>query len=280
MNPVILQNDQIQATFSPFQGMNLLQFLANGLEMIDQNTRPLFLERFAGLGSLIGPHFHHRPKGEIQEVPHESLFPHIARVRAKGILEPFSHGIARYAPWKVEILDQSIQAQLSGNDVWNGSLLSSLEGFSFEMKLQASLLSNGLSLDYSIESEKPSVLGFHYYYALPSTGGTIRAQVENSYRVKDEWMPIHPSFLDKEGNLFFDALQECDFGFIPKAPFEVFYENKNFSLKISFQVDGEASFQLYRPKDASYICIEPLTAKDPKQPILKKSSLQVKIEVV
>jgi hypothetical protein len=281
MDKVILQNSEIQAVFSPKQGMNLLRLARKSIEIIDPKTQPLLEERFAGLGSLIGPHFHHRPFGQIPPVPSENLFPHIARLRAKGVLEPFSHGIARYAPWTAQILENAIHAKLSGKDIWNGSSLAALEGFDFEMLLNVSLLENGVSLDLSVDSEKPSVIGLHYYYALPVTGGRVKAQVEDLYRVQDGWKPIPSAFLDAEGNLFFDATEECDFGFIPKKGkggfSEIVYENTEFTVKICFQTD-EASWQLYRPKGASYLCIEPLSARNPKEPVLHQSRLQVKIE--
>ncbi len=284
MDSIILKNENVTATFSPSKGMNLMRLQIGNVDVIDQNTLPLFEERFAGLGSLIGPHFHHRPANQIPPVPSESLFPHIARLKDKGVLEPFSHGIARYAPWKALSSKSSITAKLSGKDLWNGVSLSVLEGFSFQMELIASLLPKGLFLDFSVQSENPSLVGLHYYYTLPLEGGRIKAKVENTYRIQDEWKPIPSSFLDKEGNLFFDATQEVDVGFIPKKTkegFEVFYENTQFTLKISFLVEGdEASWQLYRPKGASYICIEPLSTKNPKHPVSKKSRLQVRIEVL
>jgi galactose mutarotase-like enzyme len=135
-----------------------------------------------------------------------------------------------------------------------------------------------------VQSDSPSVIGLHYYYALPSTGGTIKASVENSYRIQDNWKRTPSSLLDNEGSLLFDATQEADFGFIPKSKngfFEILYENADYTLKIRFQTeDEEASFQIYRPKDASYICIEPLSAKDPKKPLLKSSRLKVFLELV
>lgn len=284
MDRVILQNSEVQVEFSPDKGMNLLRLAVGNLEIIDQNTKPLFEERFAGLGSLIGPHFHHRSKNQIPPVVSEDLFPHIARVRAKGTEEPFSHGIARYAPWTAQVVENAIMATLSGSDVWNGSPLTALEGFSFEMNLVASLLKNGLSLDFSVQSKKPSVLGLHYYYTLPVSGGRVKALVENQYRAQDLWQPIPSAFLDADGHLFFDATQECDFGFIPKKGkdgfFEILYENAQFTLKIRFQTDEkEASWQLYRPQGASYICIEPLSARNPKNPVLEQSRLKVEIEV-
>ena len=280
MDKVVLKNQKAKAVFAPLQGMNLLAFTKNNTDIIDPKTKPLFDERFAGLGSLIGPHFYHREY--VPPIPSEHLFPHIARVKANGTLEPFSHGIARYAPWKAHTSATSIQASLSGSDLWNGSSLASLEGFDFEMSFLAELLPDGLALDYFVQAEKPSVIGLHYYYALPSTGGTIKALVENSYRIEDHWKAIPSALLDGDGNLLFDAQQEADFGFIPKAKngfFEILYENAKYILKIRFQTESnEASFQIYRPKDASYICIEPLSAKDPKKPLLSSSRLKVLLE--
>ena len=63
MNPVILSNktskgEVLQATFLPEKGMNMISYKKGTLEVIDQSTKNLFDERFAGLGALIGPHFH------------------------------------------------------------------------------------------------------------------------------------------------------------------------------------------------------------------------------
>lgn len=284
MDLIILKNKDVKAVFSSEKGMNLMRLQVDGIDLIDQNTIPLFEERFAGLGSLIGPHFHHRLPNQIPEVPYESLFPHIAKLKAKGVSEPFSHGIARYAPWKIQSSGCKIEAKLSGKDIWNGVPLSVLEGFSFEMKLLSSLLPKGIFLDLSIESEHPSIIGLHYYYTLPKGKATIRAAIKKEYRTSDGWGLIPPHFLDEQGNLSFDATQEIDLGFRPKREgenFEIFYENTKCILRVSFRSEEtEGSFQLYRPKDASYICIEPLSAKNPRAPSSKISRLQVSIELL
>ncbi len=258
MENIILKSEEVLAVFSPEHGMNLMQLQVEKKELIAQSTKPLFEERFAGLGSLIGPHFHHRPKEKIMKVPSEELFPHIARVKAKGILEPFSHGIARYAPWKAQVSQNSVTATLRSSDLWNGVSLAQLEGFSFQMNLVASLLTRGIFLDYSVDSETSSVI---------------------------RWKPVPDTFLGGDGGLYFDVTQEVDYGFIPRKGaeglFEIFYENELFTLKISFKTGGEeVSWQLFRPKGGDYICIEPLSARNPRDPISKKSRLQVNIEVL
>ena len=130
---------QLKATFLPEHGMNLVSYQKDGVEVIAQSTWNLFEERHAGLGALIGPHFHRRLPELIQPVKHEERFPHIAKVKAKGIAEPFSHGIARYAPWQVESSEQTIQAHLFGKDLWQGVPLKELEGQDFQISFLISL---------------------------------------------------------------------------------------------------------------------------------------------
>ena len=62
MQYIVLKNSTennipLEATFAPLQGMNLLSFKKGDVEALDQTTKGLFIERYAGLGALIGPHF-------------------------------------------------------------------------------------------------------------------------------------------------------------------------------------------------------------------------------
>lgn len=60
MKTLTLKNKDLTATFLPELGMNLASYKKGDYEAIDQNTQGEFEERFAGLGPLIGPHFHHQ----------------------------------------------------------------------------------------------------------------------------------------------------------------------------------------------------------------------------
>ena len=80
MEPITLksqntQGDIFEAMFLPDRGMNMISFKRGDVQVIDQSTRSLFEERFAGLGALIGPHFHHRNPAIIPKLKDESLFP-------------------------------------------------------------------------------------------------------------------------------------------------------------------------------------------------------------
>lgn len=195
MNEVKLHNlnndhEELEVTFLPEQGMDLSSYRKGEIEVIDQSTRPLFEERFAGLGALIGPHFHRKPDNDIATGFDESLFPYIARVKAKGVKDPFSHGIARYAPWNYVHSETQIQATLSSKDTWNGVSLRDLEGQDFDMSFDVRLLPNGLFILYGITSENPSVLGLHYYYNLPNKKGIVTGDITPEYRNREIWKPI------------------------------------------------------------------------------------------
>ncbi len=279
------QGEGLQATFLPDKGMNLISLKKGDLEVIDQSTKNLFEERYAGLGALIGPHFHHRKPETIPKIKDEHLFPHIARVRAKGIQEPFSHGIARYAPWKAEATANSVKAQLTGKDTWNGVTLSALEGQNFNMHMQAHLRENGLFLNLSVVSDTASLVGIHYYYVLPQGKGRVISEVQNKVGIQGEFKPIPSDWqFDDQQRLIFDLQQEADFTFHPHPHLlkgTILLETDDYQLITRYEcVCSENCWQLYHPKGSSFVCIEPMSAQDPRHPNLTASSLNIHIEIL
>lgn len=267
--------------------MNLISFKKEDIQIIDQSTLPLFEERFAGLGPLIGPHFYTRPPNTIPKIPDESLFPHIARVKAKGKPDPFSHGVARYAPWKAEADETKVKAILTGKDLWNTVPLSLLEGQNFTMTLNAELKENGLHLNLSIVSDTDSLVGIHYYYALPNGQGKVTCAVQDQYRdPKRELKPIPEDWnYDKQHLLTIDlSTQETDFTFRPYPnPLEstIQLETPTYTLRTHYRCDCEENcWQLYHPAGASFACIEPISSQDPLHPNLSVSSLNIHLEII
>lgn len=261
---IILTNSQYIATFLPEQGMNLISFRKGEIEAIDQSTRPLFEERYAGLGALIGPHFHHRKV--IPQVPQQEKFPFIAHLLEKGVREPFSHGIARYAPWKFKATETTIEGKLSGKDLWNEIPLATLEGQQFFMQFKAELTPDGLQMDYSVVSDTDSLVGFHYYYALAGGQGIIRSDTQEHRNMeivlKDtEWdRTFHPAITPCSG--------------------KIELETGGYRVVVDYTaVSQENSWQLYHPKGASYVCIEPLSAKNPRHTNLTVSSLKQYLKI-
>lgn len=289
MDAIVLKNkttrgDSLEATFLPEKGMNLISYKKGSLEVIDQSTKNLFEERYAGLGALIGPHFHHRKAEIIPPLQDESLFPHIARVKAKGITEPFSHGIARYAPWTAKASETKVKAKLTGKDTWNGVPLSSLEGQNFTMNFLAELTPSGLYLDLSVVSDTDSLVGIHYYYHLPKGQGTVISQVQKTYRVDSELKSIPSTWnIDTQQKMTFDLSEPADFTFFPfPNPLEgkIILNAVDYQLETTYHcLSQENSWQLYHPKGASFVCIEPLSAQDPRHPNLTVSSIQINLEI-
>lgn len=279
-----LSGEELTATFLPDRGMNLISYRKGDCEVIEQSTRSLFEDRFAGLGALIGPHFYRQSEPLIPKIPDENLFPHIARVKAKGVKDPFSHGIARYVPWNYLSTPASISAHISGKDKWKGTALSMLEGIDFKMAFDAVLTPHGLEIGMHVECERPSVVGLHYYYALPGGKGIVKSQVEEQYNDKGVWKPIPKTWMEERPNhLNFDLAQEVDFGFRPFSKdfsSQVFLQTEEYSLIVSYQgTNAENSWQLYHPKDSSFVCIEPLSAKNPRGLVLPTSCIRIKIEI-
>jgi len=290
MPEVILQHQKdgegtLQAVFNPDKGMNLISLKKGDVEIIDQSTRVLFDERFAGLGALIGPHFHHRNASILPHIQNEELFPHIARVKAKGIQDPFSHGIARYAPWTEEHSETSIKGRLTGKDLWNGVPLSELEGQNFTMDFKAHLDDQGLHLSLSVVSDTDSLVGIHYYYALPNGKGRVISETQDSVRIDGKLtsIPTDWKFDPQHHQLVFDMQHEADYTFRPYPdPLKgtICLETEQYKLKTVYDCPcAENCWQLYHPKDASFVCIEPISAQNPHAPRLTVSNINIHIDI-
>ena len=295
MDPIILKSqtpDQksLQAIFVPDKGMNMQSYKLGDLEVIDPSTRVLFEERYAGLGALIGPHFHHRLANVIPPIKDEALFPHIARVKAKGVQEPFSHGIARYAPWNViEVKSEAnrswVKARLTGKDIWNGVTLASLEGQNFAMEFKAELTESGLELRLSVVSDSDSLVGIHYYYHLPQGKGTVTSQVQDSMRENGQLKPLPEHWeRDDQQTLTLDLKEVYDFTFYPfpdPCQGKILLDAGDYKLVTTYSsLSQENCWQLYHPAGASFVCIEPISSQDPRHPNLTASSVTIRLEIV
>lgn len=289
-NAIVLKNlspskELLQATFLPDQGMNMISFKKGDLEVIDQSTHSLFEERFAGLGALIGPHFHRRHPAALPKIQDESLFPHIARIKAHGVADPFSHGIARYAPWKTTFTETSVHASLSGKDTWNGIPLAELEGQNFKMNFKATLTHLALEIDYDVVSDTDSLVGIHYYYHLPKGTGTVVSAVQTDC-IGPKGKQSLPDFihLNDQHIMTFDLHHEADFTFYPfpnPKEAKIILDAGSYQLATSYSCTSQENcWQLYHPKDASFVCIEPISSQDPRHPNLTASSIHISLSII
>lgn len=272
----------LKAVYAPERGLNLNSYTCEGVEVIAQSTKPMFEERFGGLGALIGPHFYKRKPSLIPKVKDESKFPHLAAMKAHNSSDPFTHGIGRYAPWKVEVTETSIKGVLTGKDVWNEVPLAELEGQNFTMNYKAELTAQGLKIEMSVVSDADSIVGIHYYYSLPGGKGRVIARVQDSYydpnvlnKVPKEWM--------QEGKLVFDLNNEADFAFHPAPdPLKgiITLETETYRLITQYECKSqENAWQLYHPAGADFVCIEPTSAQDPRHANLTVSALTILLSI-
>ncbi|MGA8164379.1 MAG: hypothetical protein WB791_05050 [Waddliaceae bacterium] len=275
----------LEATFLPDKGMNLISYRRGEVEIIDQSTRPDFERRFAGLGPIIGPHFHHRKPHLIPDISNEEQFPHIAICREEKRSDPFSHGVGRYAPWSAEATENSIHAALSGKETWNDVPLAAIEGQDFQMHFDVELTPAGLQLHLSVVSEADSIVGIHYYYRLPQERGTVRSQVQNAYIVNDVKKPLPSDWsFDSRHILTYELNQDTDFTFFPypnPLKGEIILNTTEYQLVTTYDNDSqENSWQLWHPHGASFVCIEPVSSQDPRHPNLTVSSIKIRLEIL
>lgn len=276
--PSDLKAGAYTARFLPEKGMNFVSLKKGEIEAIDQSTWTLFEERFAGLGAMIGPHFHHRKI--LPPSPDPALFPHI-----KQSNEPFSHGIGRYAPWTVLSSDaKRIEATLKGDDLWNGVALKDLEGQDFKMTYTATLKEEGLQIELSVVSDTESVVGLHTYYALSGGEGVVRSKVKGIYNDGGIFKTIPSTWNYRDFNLVYDLNQATDFGFLPHPdPLhgDILLETASHKVRVQYWSENEEnSWQLWHPTGLSFVCIEPLSARNPRGCRLSVSRIKILISII
>jgi hypothetical protein len=279
-----IHGEPLEVTYVPEKGMNMRSYKKGNLEIIDQSTQTLFEERYAGLGALIGPHFHWRRPEIISKIKDESLFPHLARVKAKGIPDPFSHGIARYAPWNVESSEHWIRGILTGKDTWNDVPLADLEGQNFKITFEAELLPDGLHIKISVVSDKDSLVGLHYYYHLPEGKGTIISEIQKTMIDHEKGKKVPSQWINEQHLLEYSLDQETDLTFWPfpdPLKGKIILDAKAYRLQVQYNSPSQENcWQLYYPKQSSFVCIEPISAQDPRHPNLTVSSLNVHLQIL
>jgi len=282
---VVLVSGILAAHFLPEKGMNLISFKKGDVEVIDQNTWPLFEERYAGLGAMIGPHFHQRAPESIPPWPDEMLFPHLKKLKAKGAKDPFSHGIGRYAPWRVvSQTDSTLVAELSGEDRWQGISLKELEGQDFKMSYTAKLSEIGLSIELAVQSEHVSLVGLHTYYALDQGCGQVVSCVQEEYNDMGVFRPIPATWNYQQHRLELELPQAIDYGFLPYPDplhADVLLTTASHQVRVqSWAKQQEHAWQIWQPEGGTFVCIEPLSAKNPRHCVATSSRIKILISIL
>ncbi len=275
----LIDGSVIEATFAPDNGMNLMSLKRDKIELIDQSTKDLFIERSAGLGALIGPHFYHLKEEFLPKPCPDTLFPHIPKMIAKGQKDYFSHGIGRYVPWKYTVDENKISAMLSSVDIYQNHSLFELEGSNFFMSFEAEILEDRFRIRIGTNSDRFSLIGLHYYFSLKEPS-TLCAKVEPHLYENGIKKEIPSSWLKGKSDLYLDLNHEYDHGFIPifqegRGLIEYITPEYTLQLIISPQDNSECSFQVYHPLNSSFVCIEPISAINPRGNLPKGGALLI-----
>ncbi len=291
MKPITLstrtkEGETLEATFLPEKGMTLASYKLGEIEAIDQSTKGDFDKARNGLGALIGPHFYARPDFLVPKIDHE--FSHEKVMREKGKVDIFTHGVGRYASWNAEQNGNTIHAELSGEDKLEGIPLSEIEGQNFKMVFDVNLSEEGLKLDISVVSDRDSVVGFHYYYAIGNNGNArVRAAVQDTYLDNldgNRKKPLPADWeIDAQRMLTYPLNQDTDCTFYPYPDLlngEIVLETETHQLSVRTSCpSAENSWQVWHPKGATFACIEPISSQNPRRPNLTVSEISATLNL-
>ncbi len=273
----------LSVTYLPERGMNMTSYKKGDTEVIDQSTRPLFEERSAGLGAMIGPHFHRRRYEILPAVLRDSSSPFFDKEKKT---DPFSHGVGRYASWTYERGDDFIRAILKGSDTLHNFPLKELEGRDFTMKYAADLTEEGLKIRLSVVSDTDSLVGIHHYYRCDPSRSKVFSRVKETYIAEEKKLliPEEIGFDPATRELVFDLHQEADFTFRPfpdPTRGVILLDAGDYRLKTEFFCDNEeCSWQLWHPKGAGFVCIEPISSQNPRRPNLTVSTIGINLQIL
>ena len=143
--------------------MSLVAFTVGGVSVLDESRQQQFLDIRKGLGPLIVPHF---GAGPFRPDVGLGSIPHVARLKALGVEDPFQHGVGRYSAWTFEADGEQVRGTIDGNTRLAGIPLADLEGFGFEAAVTYELDAEGLKITFDLAGEKPVAGGIHFYYDL------------------------------------------------------------------------------------------------------------------
>ena len=261
----------LEAVFETTQGVNLISFKKEQLEVIDPSS-----------GSLIGPHFGSRHV--IPSIKEASFQQHIEELK-KHHQDPFYNGVARYAPWKIlSTKDNLFTATLISKDTWKEATLTNLEGQVFVMHYTAELNSQGLAVSLSVVSDADSVVGTDFRFKLPEGQGKVISDVKEIALRSGKEEPLPHNLKNDTHTMVWDLANPCEYIFHPftnPVSGKIILETESYSLETVYKSrNQENSWQLKREKDASYVSINPLSAKNPWFPNLTVSSIDIQFTIL
>lgn len=125
----------------------------------------------------------------------------------------------------------------------------------------------------------------HTYYGLSKGKGTITTRVRDHYNDQGELKPFPSTWnYQTDHTLIYPLIQPTDFGFQPYPdPLHGMIQLKTEShgIKVEYWCQNEEnSFQIWHPEEASFVCLEPLSAKDPRKPRLTVNQLKILISIL
>lgn len=264
---------QLEATFQPNHGLNLKSFKCDGKELIDQSDKHLN-------GLLIGPHFDNRKRELLQGLKKDPVIETFIKSREdEGLSDPFQNGICRYVPWKVESNDSTkLKAILTGKENWNETPLATIEGQQFKLYFEAEMTQEGLWVKLSSVGDSDTVIGIDYRYALSRGEGYIESLIKDHYYDNGILKKVEDILNGQTEHLSWDLKQPADFAFLPSRATHgaIVLKTEEYELHTQYRCSNQENcWHLWKPVNASYVSIRPLSAQNPWRPNLTVNSIEI-----
>ncbi len=280
LNPVILSDDSgmLQAVVLPGEGMTLSSLQLDGIEAICQDRAREYQACRKGFGPLIGPHFNQRVQLPAAALENPGRWPQAAALAQLGIRDIWQHGVARYVPWDYTVMPDGIRASLTGRRRLAGILLRDIQGGDFELRLEMRIDGASLRIHYTAEADFPPVIGLHYYYELPDDRGRVRAPVTGWMQPHQPAVAIPAAWMDAAGRrLELELDRELDHVF-PLRPGPIELETSTHRVWTIPEM-GVQSLVVFHPGPNGWVCVEPLSAANPRQPSGTRAEMALTIRL-
>jgi hypothetical protein len=132
-------------------------------------------------------------------------------------------------------------------------------------------------------SEKPSLVGLHTYYDLPGGTGRVTSRVQPLYNDGGQFKPMPKEWNYQGDQLTYDLTAAADYGFVyspdPQQGMVALTTSHYRLTLLSTSPTPEHAWQLYHPDKAEYVCVEPLSARNPRGLTATQSRIEVLIAI-
>jgi len=200
---------------------------------------------------------------------------------APFIVGPHLNSDCPKAPWNAEQDQRGISATQTGEEVWNQTSLTQLEGQNFKLHSTASLEGDKLRIFHSVVSDTDSLVGNQFHLRLPN--GMNRLELDAKDRFYDAGKLAHFE-RSSEGRITLPLDSDLDVGMHPYLnPIEgtIRLITQDYEAEVGFQsTNQESCWYIQYQKGNPYVSVGAVSSQNPWKPNLTVSSINLSLRIL